>query len=55
MPRFLIYHPGEDTRVFELIGDRPIAIGRAKSSTLILDNASISLLHAVVRATLDGQ
>jgi hypothetical protein len=55
MPRFLIYHPGEDTRVFELIGDRPIAIGRAKSSTLILDNSSISRLHAVVRTTPDGQ
>ncbi|HXY79344.1 MAG TPA: FHA domain-containing protein [Candidatus Bathyarchaeia archaeon] len=55
MPRFLIYHPGEDTRVFELIGERPIAIGRAKSSNLILDNSSISRLHAVVRATPDGK
>jgi len=55
MPRFLIYHPGEDTRVFELIGDRPISIGRAKSSNLVLDNASISRLHAVVRATQDGK
>ena len=54
MPRFLIYHPGEDTRVFELLGDRPIAVGRAKSSNLILDNSSISRLHAVVRATPDG-
>ena len=55
MPRFLIYHPGEDSRVFELLGDRPISIGRAKSSSLILDNASISRLHAVVRSTPDGQ
>jgi adenylate cyclase len=55
MPRFLIYHPGEDSRVFELLGDRPISIGRAKSSSLILDNASISRLHAVVRTTPDGQ
>jgi pSer/pThr/pTyr-binding forkhead associated (FHA) protein len=55
VPRFLIYHPGEDARVFELIGDRPISIGRAKSSSLILDNSSISRLHAVVRSTLEGQ
>ena len=54
MPRFLIYHPGEDARVFELTGERPIAIGRAKSSNLVLDNASISRTHAVVRATEDG-
>jgi len=55
MPRFLIYHPGEDTRVFELLGERPIAIGRAKSSNLVLDNPSISRLHAVVRSTPDGK
>ena len=55
MPRFLIYHPGEDARVFELIGDRPISIGRAKSSTLVLDNSSISRLHAIVRSTPEGQ
>jgi FHA domain/GAF domain len=53
--RFLIYHPGEDARVFELIGDRPISIGRAKSSTLILDNSSISRRHAIVRSTPEGQ
>jgi pSer/pThr/pTyr-binding forkhead associated (FHA) protein len=53
--RFLIYHPGEDARVFELIGDRPISIGRAKSSNLILDNSSISRLHAIVRFTPEGQ
>ena len=55
MPRFLIHHTGEDSRVFELSGDRPISIGRAKSSGLVLDNASISRLHAVVRSTPDGQ
>jgi adenylate cyclase len=55
MPRFLVYHPAEDTRIFELTGDRPISIGRAKSSTLILDNASVSRLHAVVRTTADGR
>lgn len=54
MPRFLIYHPGEDARVFELTGDRPVSIGRAKSSNLVLDNSSISRTHAIVRATEDG-
>jgi len=55
MPRFLIHHSGEDSRVFELIGDRPVSIGRAKSSSLVLDNASISRLHAVVRSTPGGE
>jgi adenylate cyclase len=55
MPRFLIHHASEGSRVFELLGDRPIVVGRAKSSNLILDNASISRQHAVVRATPDGQ
>jgi len=54
MPRFLIHHPTEGSRVFELLGDRPISIGRAKSSNLVLDNASVSRLHAVVRSTPDG-
>jgi hypothetical protein len=55
MPRFLIHHPAEGSRVFELLGDRPITIGRAKSSSLILDNASISRLHAIVRPGPDGE
>jgi adenylate cyclase len=55
MPRFLIHHAGEGSRVFELVGSRPLSIGRAKSSSLILDNASVSRLHAVVRCTPDGQ
>jgi hypothetical protein len=55
MPRFLVYHPSEDTRIFELTGGRPISIGRAKSSSLILDNASVSRLHAVLRTTPEGQ
>ncbi len=55
MPRFLIYHPSEGSRVYELIGDRPVSIGRAKSSSIILDNPSISRLHAVVRSTPDGK
>ncbi len=54
MPRLLIHHAGEGSRVFELFGDRPISIGRAKSSTVILDDPSISRLHAVVRATPEG-
>jgi len=55
MPRFLIHHTGENTRVFEILGDRPISIGRAKSSNLVLDNASVSRQHAVVRSTMDGR
>jgi len=55
MPRFLIHHASEGSRVFELLGDRPIVVGRAKSSNLVLDNASISRQHAVVRATPDGK
>lgn len=55
MPRFLIHHAGENTRVFEILGDRPISIGRAKSSNLVLDNPSVSRQHAVVRSTIDGQ
>jgi adenylate cyclase len=54
MPRFLIHHTGENTRVFEITGDRPISIGRAKSSNLVLDDASVSRQHAVVRSTIDG-
>jgi FHA domain/GAF domain len=54
MPRFLIHHAGENTRVFEIVGDRPISIGRAKSSNLVLDNASVSRQHAVIRSTMDG-
>src|SRR5271169_613051 len=55
MPRFLIHHAVEGSRVFELLGDRPIVVGRAKSSNLVLDNASISRQHAVVRSTPDGR
>jgi pSer/pThr/pTyr-binding forkhead associated (FHA) protein len=54
MPRLLIQHGGEYSRVFELLGDRPISIGRAKSSTIVLDDASVSRLHAIVSANLDG-
>lgn len=54
MPRLVIDHAGQSSRVFELIGDRPISIGRAKSSTLILDDPSVSRLHAVVLLTPEG-
>ena len=55
MPRFLIHHSGENTRVFEIVGDRPVSIGRAKSSNLVLDHPSVSRQHALVRATIEGQ
>lgn len=55
MPRFLIHHPSEGSRVFELLGDRPISVGRAKSSNLVLDNASVSRQHAIVRSNPDGK
>jgi adenylate cyclase len=55
MPRFVIYRQGEDPRVFELSGNRPISIGRAKSSDVLLDDANISRLHAVVLRTPGGQ
>jgi adenylate cyclase len=54
MPRFVIERAGEGSRVFELLGDRPIAIGRAKSSSLLLDDASVSRQHALLCATPDG-
>src|SRR5208282_888420 len=55
MPRLLIQHGGENSRVFELLGERPISIGRAKSSTIVLDDTSVSRLHAIVSPNLDGQ
>jgi adenylate cyclase len=55
MPRFVIRRPGEGAHVFELLGERPISIGRAKSSTLVLDHGSVSRQHAVVRATPEGR
>src|SRR5271163_3788488 len=55
MPRFLVHHPREGSRVFELPGERPVSIGRAKSAGLVLDNDSVSRSHAVVRATPDGR
>jgi pSer/pThr/pTyr-binding forkhead associated (FHA) protein len=54
MPRLSIQHTEGNPRVFELIGERPISIGRAKSSMLVLDDPSVSRLHAVIRANPDG-
>lgn len=54
MPRIVIRRSGEGSRVFELNGDRPVSIGRAKSSNVALDDPSVSRLHAVLRATMDG-
>src|ERR1700733_129077 len=55
MPRFVIRRPGEGAHVFELLGERDISIGRAKSSTLVLDHGSVSRQHALVRATPEGR
>ena len=55
MPRFLIHHAGESPRVFELVGERPVSVGRAKACTIVLDNFSVSRQHAIVRSTPDGQ
>jgi pSer/pThr/pTyr-binding forkhead associated (FHA) protein len=52
MPRFVIRRPGEGAHVFELLGERPISIGRAKSSTLVLDHGSVSRQHASFRLRL---
>jgi hypothetical protein len=54
MPRFVIDCPGRSSRVLELLGDRPISIGSAKSSSLVLEGANVSRLHAIVRSTMDG-
>lgn len=55
MPRLVIHHAGQDSRVLELSGDRPVSIGRAKSSSLVLNDPSVSRLHAVVRSAGDGR
>ncbi len=55
MPRIVIHRSGEGSQVFELTSDRPVSIGRAKSSNIALDDPSVSRLHAVLRATMDGQ
>lgn len=55
MPRLLIERLGESPRVFELLGDRPVTIGRAKSSNILLDDLGVSRNHALVRPTADGR
>lgn len=54
MPRLVVQQAGHSSTVYELIGDRPISVGRAKSSTLVLDDPSVSRLHAIVRTNPDG-
>jgi phosphoserine phosphatase RsbU/P len=59
MPRLVVQlgqagQAGHSSTVYELIGDWPISVGRAKSSTLVLDDPSVSRLHAIVRANPDG-
>jgi pSer/pThr/pTyr-binding forkhead associated (FHA) protein len=55
MPRILVHDSQQKSLVFELTSDRPISVGRAKSSDIMLDDASVSRLHAVIRSTIDGQ
>jgi hypothetical protein len=55
MPRIVIHGREHETRVFEITGDRPVSIGRAKSSDVMLDDASVSRIHAVIRLAIDGQ
>jgi len=54
MPRLVINRAGEGSRVFELSGHRPVSIGRAKSSSVMLDDPGISRLHAVLLVGMDG-
>ena len=55
MPRLVIHHEGQNSQVFELSGDRPVSIGRAKSSDLVLDDPAVSRLHGIVRSNPDGR
>ena len=55
MPRLLIERAGTGSQVLELSGDRPISIGRAKSSNVVLDDKSVSRLHAVVHLAPEGR
>lgn len=55
MPRLVMHHPAEGARVFELVEDRPVSIGRAKSSSIMLDDPTVSRLHAVLRSSPDGR
>ena len=51
----VIHDSQHGSRVFEITGDGPMSIGRAKSSDVMLDDPSVSRMHAVIRATMDGR
>jgi hypothetical protein len=51
----VIHHEGQNSQVFELNGDRPMSIGRAKSSDLILEDPAVSRVHGIVRSNPDGR
>src|SRR5580698_10462023 len=55
MPRLVIHQDGQNSQVFELNGDRPMTIGRAKSSDLVLEDPAVSRLHGIVRSNPDGR
>lgn len=55
MPRLVIHHADRHSQVLELAGERPLSIGRAKSSDLVLDDPSVSRLHGVVRLNPEGR
>jgi FHA domain/GAF domain len=55
MPRLVINRTGESPRVYELSGDRPVSIGRAKSNNLVLDHGSVSRFHAVLHSAEGGR
>jgi GAF domain-containing protein/FHA domain-containing protein len=55
MPRLVVYQEDRASQVLELAGDRPLSIGRAKSSDLVLDDPGVSRLQGVVRSNPDGR
>jgi hypothetical protein len=55
MPRLVVTRADRPSQVLELTGDRPLSIGRAKSSDLVLDDPGVSRLQGVVRANPDGR
>jgi hypothetical protein len=55
MPRLVVHHEGQNSQVFELSGDRPVSIGRAKSSDLVLEDPAVSRVHGILRSNPDGR
>lgn len=55
MPRLIIDRPGQRSRVFEVFGDQPIAVGRGNSNGLLLDDPSVSRTHAVLHPASGGR